>query len=330
MLYPLKFYPIFKDKIWGGEKIRSILKKDFSPLENCGESWEISGYQNNESIVKNGSLAGLNLNQIVDRYKERVLGHQVIRRFNGDFPLLIKFIEANEDLSIQVHPDDDLAQKLHNGYGKTEMWYIIQADEGATLYTGFNREMDKDSYLKNFNEGTLLNVLNIEKVLADDVFFIPPGRIHTIGKGILLTEIQQSSDLTYRIYDFDRKDQNGNKRELHLDEALVAMDYNFYENYKTSYEDKRDKPFEIVKSQYFTTNKLLLSSEHERNTNDLDSFVIYICLGGNGMIKFDIEHINMELGDVILIPAELSQFTIVPENNLKLLETYITKDQIEI
>ncbi len=325
MLYPLKFHPIFKDKIWGGEKIRSILKKDFTPLKNCGESWEVSGYQNNESIVKNGSLAGRNLNQIVDTYKERILGYQVNTKFKGDFPLLIKFIEANEDLSIQVHPDDKLAQKQHQSFGKTEMWYIIQADEGATLYTGFKRQMDKDSYLKNFNEGTLLDILNIEKVYADDVFFIPPGRIHTIGKGILLTEIQQSSDLTYRIYDFDRKDQMGNKRELHLEEALDAMDYDFYKEYKTSYKDQSDTPFEIVKSQYFTTNKLLLKSELERNISDLDSFVIYICLEGSGFINYDHTKIGISLGDVILIPAELCQFNLVPENNLKLLETYITK-----
>jgi len=325
MLYPLKFHPIFKDKIWGGEKIRSILKKDFTPLKNCGESWEVSGYQNNESIVENGSLAGSNLNQIVDTYKDRILGHQVMTKFNGDFPLLIKFIEANEDLSIQVHPDDELAKKRHQSYGKTEMWYIIQADEGATLYTGFNRQMDKDSYLKNFNEGTLLDILNIEKVFADDVFFIPPGRIHTIGKGILLTEIQQSSDLTYRIYDFDRKDQKGNTRALHLEEALDAMDYNFYNEYKTSYKDQANIPFEIVKSQYFTTNKLLLKSELERNISDLDSFVIYICLEGTGFIKHGHEKINISLGDVILIPAESFQYNLIPENNLKLLETYITK-----
>jgi len=325
MLYPLKFHPIFKDKIWGGEKIRSILKKDFTPLKNCGESWEVSGYQNNESIVKNGSLAGRNLNQIVDTYKERLLGYQVNTKFKGGFPLLIKFIEANEDLSIQVHPDDEMAQKQHQSYGKTEMWYIIQADEGATLYTGFNRQMDKDSYLKNFNEGTLLDILNIEKVYTDDVFFIPPGRIHTIGKGILLTEIQQSSDLTYRIYDFDRKDQMGNERELHLEEALDAMDYDFYEEYKTSYKDQSDTPFEIVKSKYFTTNKLLLKSELERNISDLDSFVIYICLEGSGYIKYDHKKITISLGDVILIPAELCQFNLVPENNLKLLETYIRK-----
>jgi mannose-6-phosphate isomerase len=325
MLYPLKFHPIYKDKIWGGEKIRSILNKDFTPLKNCGESWEVSGYQNNESIVKNGSLAGRNLNQIVDTYKERLLGYQVNTKFNGDFPLLIKFIEANEDLSIQVHPDDKMAQKQHQSFGKTEMWYIIQADEGATLYTGFNRQMDKDSYLKNFNEGTLLDILNIENVYADDVFFIPAGRIHTIGKGILLTEIQQSSDLTYRIYDFDRKDQMGNKRELHLEEALDAMDYNFYKEYKTSYKDQSDTPFEIVKSQYFTTNKLLLKSELERNISDLDSFVIYICLEGSGFIKYGHKTTTMSLGDVILIPAELRQFILVPENNWKLLETYITK-----
>jgi len=324
MLYPLKFHPIFKDKIWGGEKIRSVLKKDFSPLPNCGESWEISGVQNNESIVKNGHLAGKNLKQIINTYKAQLLGQNVFSTFYNEFPLLIKFIDANEDLSIQVHPDDELAQKRHQSFGKTEMWYIIKADKNAELITGFNQKMDKKTYLEKFNEGTLPDILNTEKVLDNDVFFIPAGRIHTVGKGLLLAEIQQSSDVTYRIYDFDRKDQFGNKRELHIDKALDAIDYNYYPEYKTSYVDEEDTPVEIVSSKYFTTNKLLLNVELERDIKSLDSFVIYICLDGKGEIMYSDDRVNLKMGDVLLIPAALNRYTLKPDNHLKLLETYIT------
>jgi len=325
MLYPLKFHPIFKDKIWGGEKIRMVLKKDFTPLPNCGESWEISGVKDNESIIKNGYLAGKNLKQIIDKYKDQLLGNSVFSKFKNDFPLLIKFIDANEDLSIQVHPNDALALKRHNSFGKTEMWYIIQADDKAELITGFNQKMDKNFYLKNFNDGTLLNTLNKEKAYNDDVFFIPAGRIHTVGKGLLLAEIQQSSDVTYRIYDFDRKDQFGNKRELHIDQALDAIDYNYYSDLKTNYIDKDDTLVEIVRSKYFTTNKLLLKNAMDRDMQILDSFVIYICLEGKGNIKHGDEFTSIEMGDVLLIPAELFSYTIIPEDHLKLLETFVTQ-----
>jgi mannose-6-phosphate isomerase len=325
MLYPLKFHPIFKDKIWGGEKIRTILKKDYSPLPNCGESWEVSCHQNDVSIVKNGHLAGKDLKQITNEFKGQLLGHRVYNLFKEEFPLLIKFIDANEDLSIQVHPDDELAQNRHQSFGKTEMWYIIQADENAELISGFNQRIDKETYLRHFNEGTLMNILNKEKVFEDDVFFIPAGRVHTLGKGLLLTEIQQSSDLTYRIYDFDRTDSSGKKRPLHIDLALDAIDYNYYAEYKTRYENKDNVPVEIVRSQYFTTNKMILNREMEKNIKSLDCFVIYICLDGKGSIKHHDEHFPVKLGDVILIPADASHYRLIPDDHLKLLETYITK-----
>lgn len=324
MLYPLKFHPIFKDKIWGGEKIRTVLKKDFSPLPNCGESWEISGVKNNESVILNGHLAGKNLIQVIDSFQDRLLGKRVFKKFGNDFPLLIKFIDAREDLSIQVHPDDRLALKNHNSFGKTEMWYILDADEDAELITGFSRKIDCDEYLKNFRNGTLLDILNKEKAFADDVFFIPSGRIHNIGKGLLLAEIQQSSDVTYRIFDFNRKDTAGNKRELHTKEALDAIDFNFFSEYKTRYEDRKDSPVELIHSKYFTTNKLVLRRNMNRRIKDLDTFVIYICIGGNGTILFNSGETDLAIGEVVLIPAELTDFRIQPEKNLELLETYIT------
>ena len=325
MLYPLKFHPIFKDKIWGGKKIQSILKKDFSPLDNCGESWEISGVPNNGSIIKNGLLSGQSLNQVIKEFKGQLLGENVYEKFQSDFPLLIKFIDANDDLSIQVHPDDKLAWERHQSFGKTEMWYIIQADENAELIAGFNQKMDKNAYLESFKNGTLMDVLNKEKAEEGDVFFIPAGRIHTIGKGLLLAEIQQSSDITYRIYDFDRKDRNGNTRELHIDEALDAIDYKFYPEYKTNYDDKIDQPIEIVKSAYFTTNKLILNSKIYRDIRSLDSFVIYICLQGEGHIEHNDTRTHIGMGEVLLMPAELNQYSLIPNDQIKLLETYITK-----
>ncbi len=324
MLYPLKFHPIFKDKIWGGKKIQSILKKDFSPLDNCGESWEISGVPKNESKIKNGQFSGETLNQVIKEFKGRLLGHRIYRKFENEFPLLIKFIDANDDLSIQVHPGDDLARKRHKSFGKTEMWYIIQADENAELIAGFNRDMDKNLYMDHFDKGTLMDVLNREKVEAGDVFFIPAGRIHTIGKGLLLAEIQQSSDVTYRIYDFDRKDSNGNTRELHVNEALDAIDYNFYPEYKSKYNEKMDQPVELVRSTYFTTNKLSLQSTLNRDIKNYDSFVIYICLDGQGHIEHNDTRTRIGMGEVLLMPAEIEHYSLIPEGQIKLLETYIT------
>lgn len=326
MLYPLKFHPIFKDKIWGGKKIQSILKKDFSPLDNCGESWEISGVPDSESKIKNGQLSGQTLNQVIKEYKGRLLGNRVYEKFENQFPLLIKFIDANDDLSIQVHPEDELAWKRHKSFGKTEMWYIIQADENAELIAGFNKEMNKNLYMDHFHNGTLIDVLNREKVKAGDVFFIPAGRIHTIGKGLLLAEIQQSSDVTYRIFDFDRKDSNGNTRELHIDEALDAIDYNFYPEYKSKYDEKKDQPVELVRSTYFTTNKLSLQSKINRDLKSCDSFVNYICLDGQGNIEHNDFKTRIGMGEVVLIPAEIAQYSLNPVGQMKLLETYISKD----
>ena len=241
MLKPLKFRTIFKDKIWGGNKIKTILNKDFSPLPNCGETWEISGVEGNVSVVAEGEYAGKSLVELIDKYTDKLIGKKLYKKFHDQFPLLIKFIDANDDLSIQVHPDDKLARKRHNSFGKTEMWYVIQADPGAKLNAGFNRKVDKETYLHHLQNNTLEEILNFEEVRAGDVFFLPAGRVHYIGKGICLAEIQQTSDITYRIYDFDRRDDKGNLRELHTDLALDAIDFNFYENYKTRYTPKKNE-----------------------------------------------------------------------------------------
>ncbi|HBL78428.1 MAG TPA: mannose-6-phosphate isomerase [Prolixibacteraceae bacterium] len=323
-LYPLKFITQYKDKIWGGNKIKTILNKDFGDLPNCGETWEISAVEGNISVVANGYLAGNDLQELAEIYMGDLLGEKVYERFGVEFPLLIKFIDANDDLSIQVHPDDKLSKQRHNAYGKTEMWYVLQADKGAKLNSGFNQEADKEKYLKFLEAKKLTDILNFEEVAPGDVFFIPAGRVHAIGKGILLTEIQQTSDVTYRIYDYDRKDDKGNLRELHTELALDTIDFSLQENYKTGYEEKLNESSEIVSCDYFTTNVLAFDQPLKKDYNQLDSFVIYICLEGSFEIEFENGTEMMKQGETVLIPASLESLELVPiSSSVKLLEVYI-------
>lgn len=323
MLYPLKFAPIYKDKIWGGQKLRTILNKDFGNLPNCGESWEISGVKDNESVVSEGELMGKSLPELLDQYKGRLAGQKVYTKFGNGFPLLIKFLDANEDLSIQVHPNDEQALAKHQSFGKTEMWYIFQADEGARLIAGFKKDLDRDSYLEYFNSGKLSDVLNEEEVTAGDVFFIPAGRVHTIGKGICIAEIQQTSDVTYRIYDFDRVDDKGQKRELHVEEALDVLDFKSYPEYKSKYTDSIGEAVSLVDCDYFTTNKIICHEPLIRDYSALDSFVIFICFSGSFSINYGQNDVLVAQGESILIPAEVNNLTIVPSPSASLLEVYI-------
>lgn len=325
-LYPLRFETIFKDKLWGGNKINTILGKDFSPLPNCGETWEISGVKGNVSIVKEGELAGNSLRSLIETYQGALLGERVYKKFGNEFPLLVKFIDANADLSIQVHPDDELAKKRHDSFGKSEMWYIFQADPGSKLIAGFNRELDKDAYVAYFESGRLTEILNQEEVEADDVFYLPAGRVHTIGKGLLLAEIQQTSDVTYRIYDFDREDADGNKRELHVEEALDAIDYSFYPEYKTIYDPQKNSADTIVESPYFSTQRLHCSEDISRSYEEIDSFVILVCVGGELTLKYKEGECQMKLGDAILIPASIKEVDLIPKGEFKLLEAYIPQE----
>lgn len=322
-LYPFRFKTIFKDKIWGGNKIKSYLGKDFDPLPNCGETWEISGVKSDVSVIDNGPLAGHNLAGILADYKQQLLGEKNYKRFGNEFPLLVKFIDANEDLSIQVHPDDELARKRHNSFGKTEMWYVIEADPGSTLISGFNQPLDEATYLEKFNSGHLTDILNKENVAAGDVFFLPAGRVHTIGKGLLIAEIQQTSDITYRIYDFDRVDDKGQKRELHVEEALAAIDYKFYDHYKSPYPRTKNEAVEVATCDYFTTNVLDFSESTERDYSSLDSFVIHVCVEGNYILKYENDAIAVNMGDCILIPATVKQVELETEQGFKILESYI-------
>lgn len=323
-LYPLKFTPIYKDKIWGGNKIKSVLNKDFGNLPNCGESWELSGVEGNVSVVSNGYLAGNSLEELIEVYMGDLVGDQIYESYGTEFPLLIKFIDANDDLSIQVHPDDEMAAERHNSYGKTEMWYVMQADKGAKLQSGFNQPVDQEKYLEKLEKVELTDILNFEEVTAGDVFFIPAGRVHAIGKGILLAEIQQTSDITYRIYDYDRRDDKGNTRELHTDLALDAIDYTLFPEYKSKYEVKANESVELASCQYFTTNVLELTQVVEKDCNKLDSFVIYICMEGELVVETESGTELVQMGETILIPASIENVHLKPITaSAKLLEVYI-------
>ena len=323
-LYPFKFTPQYLDKIWGGQKIKTHLGKDFGKLPNCGESWEISGVQDHVSVVSNGFLAGNNLEELIEIYMGELVGDRVYEKFGTEFPLLIKFIDANDDLSIQVHPNDELSKKRHQAFGKTEMWYVLQADQGAKLNLGFKEELSKEKYLEKFEAGQLMDILNFEEVNAGDVLFMPAGRVHAIGRGVLVAEIQQTSDVTYRIYDYDRKDSEGNGRELHTELALDAIDFTVPETYKTEYAEKKNEPVEVVTCNYFTTNVLELTDKLERDFHKLDSFVIYICLEGDYEIEYEGGVETATKGETVLVPAAIENYFIKPKgSSVKLLEVHI-------
>lgn len=325
-LYPLKFSPVLKDKIWGGNKIKSVLGIDFAPLPNCGEAWVLSGVDGNQTGIVNGFLAGNDLNELVEVYMGDLVGDKVYERFGDEFPILVKFIDAADYLSIQVHPDDELAAKRNIGYGKSEMWYIIDADPGAELISGFSKKVDQQTYLKHLNDKNLKQILNAEKVAAGDVFYMPAGRVHALGPGIFLAEIQQTSDTTYRIYDWDRVDSEGKSRELHIEEALDAIDFNVYDDYKSQYQPKQNGTATLVNSPFFTTSLIQLDQALAKDYSELDSFVIYVCVGGSVTIVHDGEtepQVTISQGEAILLPASIDRVDIIPSSDSKLLEVYI-------
>ncbi len=323
MLYPLKFTPLFKDKIWGGDKIRTSLGLDFGKLPNCGEAWVLSGVEGNQTRVSNGFLAGNELNEILEIYMDDLVGEKAFDTYGVEFPLLIKFIDANDYLSIQVHPDDALAASRKIGSGKTEMWYILDADSGAELITGFNRKIDRESYLESVRNKTLRGILNTETVSKGDVFFIPAGRVHALGPGILLAEIQQTSDTTYRIYDWDRVDNEGNPRELHTELALDAIDFTLHASYRTNYLKASNKTVPVVESPYFTTSILDFNEPIRKDYGNLDSFVLLICTEGAAQIHHEQGMVTLTKGEVTLLPAILDHVSLVPEPACKILEVYL-------
>lgn len=320
-LYPLKFTPILKEKIWGGNKIETCLKHSHMP--NCGESWEISGIVNDESVVSNGFLAENNLNELMEIYLTDMVGEKNYEKYGLGFPLLIKFIDAQDNLSVQVHPDDTLAQEKYGQNGKTEMWHVIQADEGAGLYVGFNQKVTEQQYVSAVENGTLELLLKFYPVKEGDTFMIPAGTVHAIGKGVLLAEIQQPSDITFRIFDWNRVDENGKGRELHTEEALESI--HFEENvgdFQVHYTPEKNKTVTLVHSPFFNTNLLDMDMQVEKSFGHLDTFVIYMCLEGSALLVSGDSKEHLGTGEVVLVPAEVDHMTIIPDPKAKLLEVY--------
>lgn len=319
--YPIKFRPILQEKIWGGNKLRDILNKK-TDKENVGESWEISGVKDFISEVSNGSEEGKKLTDLIKEYKAELMGEEIYNRFGDDFPLLIKFIDAKTDLSVQLHPNDALAKQRHDSFGKTEMWYVMQADEGSKLNIGFNKNTNKEEYVNHLENKKILDILNFEEVDKGDSVFINTGKVHAIGGGILLAEIQQTSDITYRIYDWDRVDKEGKSRELHTELALDAIDFEKKDDYKLEYEHVENQSSEIASCEYFTTNYLPVKGKLTKNLSNLDSFVIYMCVSGEAKITIGSNSEELKAGESVLIPANTNEVEISAES-AELLEVYI-------
>lgn len=318
-LYPLQFEPILKERIWGGTKLKTILNKPIIS-DITGESWEISTVEGDVSVVSNGVLAGKSLNDLIELAPEVILGTKVYKRFGKQFPLLFKYLDAREDLSIQVHPNDELAKKRHNSFGKTEMWYIMQADENANIIVGFKEKSNATEYVENLKNKTLLSILDVVIVKSGDVFFLETGTVHAIGAGLVVAEIQQTSDITYRLYDFDRVDASGNERELHVDLALDAINYNKTDTFK-SYTEETNQSNTIVDCPYFTTNFLPLDGE-KKMLNNGNSFSVYMCIEGTFEIEFENSRFQYKKGDTVLIPAALKTFILSGKSSI--LEIYIS------
>ena len=322
-LYPLKFAPLCKDKIWGGSKLKDIFSKE-GASSAAGESWELSGYEGDESVVNNGFLAGNNLVELIEVYMGDLVGDKIYDKFGLSFPLLFKLIDANDKLSIQVHPWDEVAMDRHQSFGKTEMWYVVDADPGSELIIGFKKDCTRDEYLLALNEGRVEELLQPVPVKKGDVFFIPAGLVHAIGKGVVVAEIQQTSDITYRIYDYKRVDDQGKERDLHTAEALDVINFNGSPDPGTAYEAKANEVCGLVSCEYFTTNMLVFNQTIGRSYVSLDSFVAYMCLEGAFSIVAGDSVTAVKTGETVLIPAIIDEVKLKPATaEVKLLEVYI-------
>ena len=322
-LYPLKFQPILKSIIWGGSEISKFKKMD-SVEDGIGESWEISAVEENISVIKNGQFEGKALDVLIDEAKDKLVGKKVYKKYGNKFPLLIKFIDAQDDLSIQVHPDDELAEKRHHSFGKTEMWYVVKATPEAFLISGFKDKITAEEYVEKVKDNTFTDTLKKQMVKEGDVYYLPAGRVHAIGSGCFIAEIQQTSNITYRIYDYNRKDAQGKGRELHTELAKDAIDYSVEESYITDYTPVLNKPVELVSCQYFTTNLLELTEHFEQNISNIDSFIVIMCLEGSCVLKDNMQNkVSLDQGETLLIPANTEAITISPKEKTKLLQTFV-------
>lgn len=316
----MKFEPLLKQTLWGGDRIAPFKRLD-EALENVGESWEISGVEGNETVVANGEYRGRTLNSLVRELKGKLVGEDNYQRFGDSFPLLIKFIDARRDLSIQVHPNDETAHRQGKPCGKTEMWYALKPAPGAQLYNGLKQQITPEQYKEMVEDDTITDALARYEVREGDVFFIPAGRIHAIGAGCFVAEIQQTSDVTYRIYDFKRKDKDGNYRELHTKEAAESIDYTVLSDYRTDYELPKNEGVQVAECPYFTTAVYDLDEPMTLDYSELDSFVILIAVKGEGKITANGETMDFQMGDTILLPATTEEVKV--EGEVRFLETYV-------
>ncbi|MBR4365214.1 MAG: class I mannose-6-phosphate isomerase [Bacteroidaceae bacterium] len=321
------FKPLLKQTIWGGEAIASF-KNVETEKHSIGESWEISAVKDHLSVVTDGADQGKTILELLDEQKEKLVGQKVYAKFGDTFPLLIKFIDARDDLSIQVHPDDATAMLRHGTRGKSEMWYVVSADEGSHIKVGFNQPVRKEDYNRMVEDHSITKVLNEEKVKQGDVFFLPPGRVHSIGAGVFVAEIQETSDITYRIYDYGRKDAEGHERELHTQLAKDVIDYSVQDDYQTHYKGEFDKRVTLVDCPLFTTNLIEPTKTFNADYSGLDSFVVLMCMNGGATITEQggaegQQQRNIRQGTTILIPATAQGVVIEPVDNCKMLEVYI-------
>jgi len=320
-MQPFIFQPLLKQTLWGGEKIIPF-KQLNETLDHVGESWEISGVKNNETVVAAGPYKGRSLNELVAELKEKLVGKANYERFGNEFPLLIKFIDARQDLSIQVHPNDEIAKKQGRERGKTEMWYVMSSDAEAKLYCGLKQQITPQEYAKMVENDTITDALAQYNVSEGDTFFIPSGRIHAIGAGCFLAEIQQTSDVTWRIYDFKRKDKDGNYRELHTKQAAESIDYHVEKDYKTHYTPTKNQCVKLVECPFFTTCVFDVTKPITLDLEPIDSFSILIGVGGKGTIT-DNEgnECHLRAGETILVPATTKGLEV--RGTLKFLQTYV-------
>lgn len=324
-LYPLLFEPNLHTIVWGGNQLRPY--KGLEPSdEPIGESWEVSAVPTSTSMISNGMYAGKDLITVINENPDAILGTKVNEKYKGQLPLLVKFIDAKRDLSIQVHPNDEMAMREHGKMGKSEMWYVIKAEEGAHLYAGFKEEITPEEYQQRIVDGTITEVLADHKVKAGDVFYLPAGRVHAICGGILLAEVQQSSDVTYRIFDYNRPGMDGKPRELHTELAAKALDYHVEANYRTEYDSESDKAVQIIDTPFFDVRVMEISKPFHRNLIKYDSFIITMCLEGNCIIRLrdNGEEIELKEGHSALIPAQVADYDVIPENDkIRILDAYI-------
>lgn len=326
-LYPIRFIPVLKETLWGGSALRDRFGKEARPDTAVGESWEINGMSGESSVAANGFLKGNSLEEIIEVYMGDLVGDAVYEKFGTEFPLLIKFIDARATLSIQVHPDDKLSTERHHAWGKTEMWYIIDNKPDAIIYTGFRRKITKEEYLHFLEGKNLESIINATPVRPGDSFFIPAGMVHAIGAGVLLTEIQQTSDVTYRIYDWDRVDASGKPREMHTVLALDAINFDFDQTGLVRAEPEVNRPVELASCRYFHTSLMHIDRPVIKDYSLTDSFIIYICTRSMVVIECLGHHEEIKEGETILIPASADSVALIPRGRATLLEVYIPKNE---